>query len=198
MPTEYRIYGNGGSGGPVDYTTPLATVSALTWTSPTLSSPSDWTFAVRARDSASGLEEENVDARARVVIDSGGIDRSNAPAAPQAISATPEAGGMVRVRWAHVRGAMAAATGFSVYANPGTSVNYALPPVATISGTYSQVEADLQAAVAGLADGVQHAVGVRANSLTSTSDPSPTALVTPDATPPPAGTAINFTATPID
>lgn len=198
MALEYRIYGNGGAGGPVDYTTPLATVSGLTWTSPTLAAPSDWTFAVRARDSVSGLEEENVDARVRVLIDAGGVDRSNIPAAAQAVAAVPEPGGVVRVRWIHFQGAQPAATGFAVYANPGTSVNYALPPVATISGTFVAMSANLFAQVAGLADGVQHAIGVKATNPSGSSAPSPTVLVTPDATPPPPGTAINFTATPID
>ena len=61
MATAYHIYTNTGAGDPINYASPVATVSALTWTSSALSYPGTWSFGVRAFDTVSGLEEQNLD-----------------------------------------------------------------------------------------------------------------------------------------
>ena len=48
MATIYNVYGNDGAGGPVDYSAPVATTSATTWSSAPLAAPGLHRCAVRA------------------------------------------------------------------------------------------------------------------------------------------------------
>src|SRR5205085_892840 len=57
MALVYRVYSNGGTGGPVDFTSPVATTGGLTSTVGPLAPSTDTTFVVRAFDPATGLEE---------------------------------------------------------------------------------------------------------------------------------------------
>lgn len=88
MSIAFHVYGNGGSG-PIDYTTPIATTSSLAWTSGELAAGAMWKFGVRAFDTVSGLEEQNLDAAAVITLDAGGLDVSNRPAPPNALRAFP-------------------------------------------------------------------------------------------------------------
>ena len=72
MAISYNIYANDGMGGDVDYSTPIATTSDLTYATGPLATPSDNTFAVRAFDTASCIEEANTDARVRIILDASG------------------------------------------------------------------------------------------------------------------------------
>src|SRR5690349_11807576 len=121
MTIQYRIYSNNNAGGPVDYSAPVATVSGLTWDTPALPLSSDTTYAVRAYDTASGLEDANVDARVRIVIDASGADVSARPNPPSHLTAEPRAGGKVMVTWQYNPGGQGAApTGFRVYVGSPT------------------------------------------------------------------------------
>ena len=198
MATQYHVYANDGAGGPVDYTTPVATTALLTWTSGVLAANSDTTFAVRAYDTVSTLEEENVDARVRVIIDGSSVERSSPPPAPQAVMAQAVEGGDVTVRWVWFKGEKYQATGFKVWATVGTSVNYAVAANATLTGTYGAAELDLYTTLSGLTSGTQYAIGVKATNTSGESDASETVLVTPNATAPGSGTAASFSGTAID
>ena len=119
MALLYRIYSNGGAGGPVDYANPVAITPALAFEAGPVSPSTDTTFAVRAFDPLTGLEESNTDARVRVVIDAGGRDVSGRPDPPFAVTLAASAGGGARVSWAY-RPAVSAGvpTGFHVYFGP--------------------------------------------------------------------------------
>lgn len=159
MPTSYNVYGNGGLGGPVDYSTIVATTSSLNYTGATLANPSDTTFAVRATDGTS--EEQNIDCRVRIVIDVDGNDVSAIPNAPSMLSAVPTLGGGCRVDWLHVAVANTPVPlGFKVWLTSGPTVNYAASPAATVP--FSPRLFRFSAVLSGLSDGVAYSIGVRA------------------------------------
>ena len=74
MSTGYHIYSNTGAGDPINYTSPVATITSpatTTWSSSALTHPGTWSFGVRAFDTVSGLEERNLDCKAeRAILDS--------------------------------------------------------------------------------------------------------------------------------
>lgn len=162
MSTRYRVYKNDGAGGPVDYGTVVATVtSGTSCVASALATPSDTTFAVRAYDSVSGLEEDNVDCRVRIVIDAAGVDVTNRPNAPVGLTARATAGGGAVVEWGYATaGQRGAPTGFKVWATAGASVNYAVSPAATVS--YAAGRPSHTATLTGLVDGTSYSIGVRA------------------------------------
>jgi hypothetical protein len=100
MAIAYRIYSNGGTGGPVDFSAPVATTADLGFVTQALAPSTDSTFAVRAYDTDTGLEEANTAAQARVVLDGQGQDVTRRPNAPHAVCLAPSAGGGFRVSWA--------------------------------------------------------------------------------------------------
>ena len=176
MSLEYRIYSNGGTGGPVDLSTIVATVSALTWSSGTITPPADLTYLVRAYDTASGLEDPNGDARARVVLNAAGVDISALPAAPVGLSASPRAGGTARVSWRYSPGSLWPPSDFHVYLGAG-SVSYTTP-VATVPYDAGSPGRAYSALISGLSDGVTYAVGVRAYSAAGEEQNTASAAVT--------------------
>ena len=99
MVIEYHIYANDGAGGPVDYANPIGSTSGPTFLTEPLAVSTDTTFAVRAFDAESGLEEENTDARVRIILDTAGSDISARPAPPIGLTIEATVGGGVRVRW---------------------------------------------------------------------------------------------------
>jgi hypothetical protein len=120
MAIAYRIYSNAGNGGPVDYTTPVATTSGLSYTTGAVAPATDTTFAVRAYDTVTNLEEANTDAQVRVVIGANGADQGLSPNAAQAVTLTPSAGGGCRVGWSYAPDdTWGAPAGFHVYLGSG-------------------------------------------------------------------------------
>jgi hypothetical protein len=82
--TEYHVYSNAGSG-PINYSTPIATVLGLTWTFPPLAYPDDWWFGVRAFNSYG--EEQNLDCVVELILDATGHDITNRPLPPTGLRA---------------------------------------------------------------------------------------------------------------
>jgi hypothetical protein len=156
----YHIYVNDGQGGPIDYATPVATVFGLGWTSPALDAPGSYKFGVRAFDS-SGLEEQNLDASARLDLDDSGADVTRVPLAPLGLRALALEGGRVRVEWTSPTAERRRRpAGFRVYAQAGALTDYTTPAAvapgtADLSGVHA-VE------IGPLVDGVEYAIGVRA------------------------------------
>ncbi len=191
--TQYHVYGNGGSGGPIDYGTPLATVSLLTWTSPALLASSDWAFGVRAFDPISLLEEANVDARVRILIDAARADITARPLAPLGLTALPRAAGAIRVHWvANYTPDPTAlgATGYHVYL--GTPTVNLVTPAATVLDTGAR---DYTANVPGLVDGAVYQVCVRAYNATGEEKNANFVSVTADASGPAAVDGLTGSAT---
>lgn len=161
MSLEYRIYGNGGSGGGVDYTTVLDTTASLTWTSPALSDGTDWTFVVRAHDTVSDLEDEEADTRARVVIAADGSDATNWPLPPSGVTVKARAGGGAKVIWQHPFSPSGKApSGFHVYS--GTPIVSYSAPAATVAYSPNDPARTYSALLSGLSDGSAYQVVVRA------------------------------------
>jgi hypothetical protein len=120
MPIIYRIYSNHGTGGPVDYSTPVATTAGITYVTDPLPPASDSTFVVRAFDTITNLEEANTEARVQVVVGADGQDLSDLPKAPHALSISPTFGGGCRVSWAFApAGTNGLPVGFYVYLTKG-------------------------------------------------------------------------------
>ncbi len=61
MATAYHVYANTGGGDPIDYSSVVDTTATLTYPTSALSYPGTWSFGVRAFDTVSGLEEQNLD-----------------------------------------------------------------------------------------------------------------------------------------
>ena len=76
----YHVYANTGAGDPINYATPIATVSGTAWTSGTLAAPGTWSFGVRAFDGNG--EEQNLDCAVVIVLDANGNDITNRPMPP--------------------------------------------------------------------------------------------------------------------
>jgi len=183
MGIVYNIYANDGLGGAVNYAAPIATTGALTYTPGPLPRASDTTFAVRASDTATGLEESNTEARVRIILDSNGQDISSRPNAPNHLAVRATAGGGCLATWGYNPvGQGGAPSAFLVYLTRGAVPSYS-DPAATVpflAGT-----ARFSCALAGLADAATYAVAVRASNLTATEGgTSAVALVTGDSTPP--------------
>ncbi|HKI18931.1 MAG TPA: hypothetical protein VKA15_13680, partial [Isosphaeraceae bacterium] len=96
-PVWYHVYENTGLGDPINYASPLATVTGLTWTSGALSYPGTWQFGVRAFWRGSGLEEQDLEAAVTIILDANGHDITSRPVAPMGLRAFATVGGAVRV-----------------------------------------------------------------------------------------------------
>lgn len=162
MSISYRVYGDDGdgTGGPINYATPVATVSALTFTTGPLAFPGVYSFLVRAFDTVTGLEDQNGDARVTVRLDATGKDISLLPNAPAGLTATPLAAGGAKVSWIYgPAGQGSKPTGFHVYVGIGTP-NYATP-AATVAFHGGAPSTPYFAKLTGLTGGTTYAVGVR-------------------------------------
>jgi len=185
----YNIYSNGGFG-PINYSTPIATTTRLTWTSGPLLYPADWKFGVRAFDGYG--EEQNLDCAVEIILDSGGNDITQRPAAPVGLRAFALAGGAIRAEWSYpFSTALALPTAFHVYLTPdtagvlapvtpvrssrhgkrpaggqvwrgsiGTSLGYQQPAATVLYG--SMIANTFVCNIPGLMNGVTYLVGVRA------------------------------------
>lgn len=187
------MYRNDGAGGPIDYASPVATVSGLTWTH---TSPGNgrWSYAVRARDTSTSLVERNADAVVDVTI-SGGADVTARPDPPTMLSVGQAAPGSVDVTWAWIpKARRPEPTGFRVYVTAGTSVSYA-SPAATVP--YARSRAGYTARVSGLTPGSTYAVGVRSyNAAGSEANAAARTIAVAPSTAPANPTILGMTADP--
>ena len=194
MATQYKVYKNDGSGGPVDYSTPIATTSSLSYVGSALALSSDTTFAVRTYDTVSGLEDANTDCRVRIVVDGSGNDVTNRPNAPIGVTVRLLAAGAIRVEWAYgAAGQAGAPTQFKVWATLGGSVNYAAAPNATVA--YQAGRLQYSATVPGLTGGSLYSIGVRSSNASGDETNTTAVQATPDSTAPSAPTGLAGSAT---
>ena len=189
-PLVYSIYANDGAGGLIDYSTPIGATQGLTFSPPALAYAGDHEFGVRVSSLLTGLEERNLDAMVRILLDSTGADITNRPVAPVALRAFARANGAIRVEWAYplVTDPAKRPTGFKVYLG-SPSVSYA-SAVATVTYSGGVIHS---ADIAGLADGTTYAVGVRAYNGSAEEPNTSSVSVTADATGPTA--VVGLTAT---
>lgn len=97
----YRVYSNGGGGGPVDYSSPIATTSDVTLQLGPLVASGRYAFGVRAFDPSTNIEESNTDVVTRVWLDETGADATDRPEVPRGVGLSAVAGGGYRVSWAY-------------------------------------------------------------------------------------------------
>lgn len=160
MPISYNIYTNDGRGGDVDYSTPIATTTALTFDFGPLAAPCDITIAVRAFDVGTGIEEANTDARARIVLDASGNDVTSRPERVRGLSARPMKKGTCRVAWGYVATERAATpVRFAVFLTQGATSDLS-NPAANIP--YAAGTIGYECTLSGLADQAYYTVAVLA------------------------------------
>jgi hypothetical protein len=194
MSIEYHVYGNTGVGDPIDYSLPLATLSGLSWNSGSLTFPGTWSFSVRAYDTVSGLEEQNLDCAISLILDSNGNDITNRPVPPTAIRAFATTAGSIRVEWYYPPSTgLKAPTGFNVYTGTGGSPSYGSP--AAIVAFSTGIANTFVSNLTGFIDGTTYTIGVRAYNATAQESNGNTVTVTADATGPAAVGALTGTAT---
>jgi hypothetical protein len=158
---RFRIYANDGLGGPINFTTPVATVTGTSWTTPTLLPNGVYRYCVRTFDTVTGLEDDNADAIVEIRLDASGYDVSGVPSPAFAISARATASGGAQVSWAWLpRPNEANPTGFRVWLTAGVTVNYAAAPTATVA--FVAGRRAYGAALTGLVAGTTYSIGVRA------------------------------------
>jgi hypothetical protein len=178
--TGYHIYSNTGAGDPINYASPVATITSpatTTWLSSALTHPGTWSFGVRAFDTVSGLEEENLDCSVTIALDASGQDITNQPPAPVGLRAFATAGGAIRVEWTSPPTSTAKTpTSFLVYFGTNGAPDYA-SPVATV--LYSTSIANVFTYnSATLTSNVAYTIGVRAANATATETNTNTVTVT--------------------
>jgi len=160
MAISYNIYSNDGQGGDVNYATPVATTAGRTYTVGPLAFPSDNTFAVRAFDTVSGIEEANTDARVRIVIDPSGNDVTGRPNAVLGLSARPTPGGTCWVAWGYdVTGQGGPPVQFNVTLTPGSTPSLANPAMTV---AYLPGVAGYGCSLSGLASNTLSTIAVQA------------------------------------
>jgi hypothetical protein len=183
MPISYKIYVNNGLGGDIDYTTPVATTSGQSYTIESLAFPSDNSFAVRAHDTVSGIEEANTDARIRLLLDSSGNDVTLQPNAVLGLFVKALAGGTCWVSWGYDgTGQGGSPVQFIVTLTPGLVASLS-DPVATVA--YLPGVSGYGSFLSGLASNTVYTIAVQAIGVAS------------DLSGPPRTVAINYQVNPL-
>lgn len=182
---QYHVYSNSGIGDPINYSSPIDTTGTLTYTTAPLSFPGVWIFAVRAFYVGSGLEEMNVDAAVKIILDTSGKDITNSPPAPIGLRAFATLASTIRVEWTEPPSTSAKTpTGFHIYL--GTT---GTPDYTTIVGTVlfnTSLAGSFVYNSSPLLSGTTYAVGVRAYNSTAEESNTSTVLVVPQGTGPTA------------
>jgi hypothetical protein len=191
--TEHHIYSNAGIGDAINYAAPIATTGLLSWTSSPLAFPGVWRFGVRAFDSVTLLEEENLDCAITIILDASGNDITNRPKAPTALRAFARPGGTIRVEWAYnTINPVPVPTGFHVYKGTGGAPSYG-SPAATVS-FQAAIAGSFSVDLTGLSDGTVYTIGVRAYNGTAEEPNTVTVNCTADAAGPAAVSTLTATA----
>ena len=182
MSTEFHVYSNTGAGDPIDYASAVATTATLAYTTSALSFPGTWSFGVRAFDTVSGLEEQNLDCALTIVLDASGNDITNRPGPPLGLRAFALAGGSVRAEWFYPpTSGPRTPTGFHVYSGVGP-LSYSTP---TATVLFSQGIANSYVTnMSGFTDRTTYTIGVRAFNATAEEMNTNTAAVMAIATGP--------------
>ena len=183
MAIVYQVFSNDGLGGPIDYTTPIATVSGTSYTIGALAPSGDYRFGVRAKDTATGLAEANTQASVRIALDATGRDVGLVPNVPFATVARPTSNGGCLVAWSYFAAGQAAApTSFLVYLTAGTSPALTTP-VATVA--YQPGVSGYSCQLGGLADATTYTVSIISLGASAyLTSAAASATVVGDATPP--------------
>ena len=174
MATEYHVYANTGAGDPIDYSSAVDTTATLTYLTSALSYPGTWSFGVRAFDTVSSLEEQNLDCAVTIVLDALGNDITNRPAPPSGLRAFALAAGSIRVEWYYPpTSARRPPLGFHVYTGTAGTPSYTMA-AATVSFS-TGIANSFVANMTGLVDGMTYTIGVRAYNATA-EEPNTTAV----------------------
>lgn len=180
MSILYRVYSNGGVGGPVDYSSPIAETVNPTHVVGPLSVPGEYRFGVRAFDTSTGIEEANTQATVELRLDAAGRSVGGRPNRVHALVARAIANGGCRVEWAYnPRGQSASPADFQVEltAESGGTLSTLVP--------YRAGSAIHSCAFSGLVGDVPYTIIVKARSESGVESLDPaTASIRADTTPP--------------
>lgn len=191
MSIAYNVYRNDGAGGPIDYSNPITTTTALSWSIGPLEHPGAWKFAVRTVRVEDGLEERNLSVAAVLILDSSGRDASRRPASPTGLRVFPRAAGAIRVEWSfHDANRARAPIGFRIYIGAGGPPNYTAA-AATVS--FASGRATYHADLFGLISGTSYFIAVRAFNEAGEEENAASAAATADAEGPAAVDALTAT-----
>lgn len=184
MAVVYRVYQGDSSGGPVDYTAIVATVSGLSYAAAALGLGTTTRFAVRSYDNVALVEDDSVDAEVTIVVDGSGADATNAPRPIRLIRARAAANASVIVEWSPDDPTPARTpTGYRVYGGTPT-VSYG-SPLATVA--HSGFGRAHRATLTGLTSGATYQVAVRPYNANGEQTGSTLVVaVVPDSSAPPA------------
>lgn len=199
MALVYRIFKGDSSGGPIDYLTVVATVSAptTTYVGAALTVGTRTRFAVRAYDTVTGLDDMNRDVMALVVLDGAGLDVSGTPGPVLSLTARASSAGTIVADWVHHPAGRPIPAGFKVWVTAGSSVNYGVAPALTQSFAavaYEAAGGRHRGTVSGLTAGTAYSVGVRAYNAAGTDSGVISTSVTPVAAGPAAVLGLVVTA----
>jgi hypothetical protein len=182
MPIVYQIYSNGGSGGPVNYSSPIATVTGTSYSTGPLSVSSAYRFAVRTMDTTTVLLEANTQANVCVRLDASGNDIGQVPNVPFAPVARATSGGGCLVAWSYLASARGnAPTAFLVYLTPG-STPLLTSPVATV--TYQPGVSGYSFQLNGLLDSIAYMVSIVSQGAAGAASVATSTTVVGDSTAP--------------
>jgi hypothetical protein len=182
MAIVHRVYKGDASGGPVDYSSIVATVTGTTYVGAALGTNSVTRFGVRAYDDVTLVEDDSVDAEVEIRVVSG-ADASNSPTPVQALRAVPLPSAAVRLDWTHDDGdPLRVPTGFKVYAGTPT-VSYG-SPLATVA--YLGRGRPHTATLTGLTSGSAYQFAVRSYNAAGELAAVKVVTATPDSAAPPA------------
>lgn len=178
----YRVYSNGGLGGAIDYSSPIAEVDGQEWVSEPLAVGASFRFGVRSYDPARGLEEENIDAAVSLNLDHAGRDVTRVPRAPIGLRAIDLGSGRVRLEWTDAgRQGPNMATAFHVYISQESIVDFSSPIIVLAGASRGD---SFATEIGGLLDGRQYAAVVRSRNSYGEEGNVSTIHFTVDSTPP--------------
>lgn len=159
MAIQYRIYSGDASGGPVDYSTVLATTASLSIAMSALANNTTTIFAVRTYDTVTGLDDAGTDAQVTIITDGSGLDATNRPYASSSLRALPSpTGATIEWTYPHLI-ASRQPTGFHVYVT-ATTISYASVQATVLWATGRGGK--FRATIAGLTPGTAYQAAVRA------------------------------------
>lgn len=185
---EYQIYANTGVGDPINYATPIATTTALTFTTAALNPGGQYQFAVRAQDPTTGLIDQNLDCAVQIMLNAQGNDVTLQPTAPIGLRAFALAGGSVRVEWSYLSVDRATLPlGFHVYSSTSGPLSYASPQ-ATVPFVMGRVSYGVT--LTGFTGGMVCTIATRAYNATAEEGNTTTVAVVAVATGPAAVDAL--------
>ncbi len=165
MSIQTHVYQGDDSGGPIDWSSPVATVAGTAYTVSDLPAGSRRRVGIRLFDMASGLEEAGSAAQILLARDAAGADVSTMPGGPRALSVVPKGGPAVSVSWLYLPvPGRPDPTEFALWCQVGSTVDPTIDPDLIVNALDIAATPDgsrYRASIGGLSAGVGYMVLIR-------------------------------------